>query len=40
MEYVPDMLQGLSSVSWRRVAYTVHFPFADVHLFTIGKEKT
>jgi len=39
VEYVPDMLQGLASLSWRRVAYTVHFPFADVHLFTIGKDR-
>lgn len=33
------MLQGLSSLYWRRVTYTVHFPFADVHLFTIGKDR-
>lgn len=39
VEFVPDMLQGLSSLTWRRVTYTVHFPFADVHLFTIGKDR-
>lgn len=31
-------MAGLSSLTWRRVTYTVHFPFADVHLFTIGKD--
>ena len=38
VEFRPSMLQGLSSLYWRRVTYTVHFPFADVHLFTIGKD--
>lgn len=39
VEFRPSMLQGLSSLYWRRVTYTVHFPFADVHLFTIGKDR-
>lgn len=39
VEFRPKMLHGLSSLTWGRVAYTVHFPFADVHLFSIGKDR-